>query len=47
VGIAWAQVVVAYVGYLVYLGWRRQQLLRDEDARRVIERPAAGGGGRP
>jgi hypothetical protein len=47
VGIAWAQVVVAYVGYLVYLGWRRQQLLRDQDARRVIERPAAGGGGRP
>ena len=43
VGIAWAEVVLVYVGYLVYLGWRKRQLLEDADARSLIERDAAGG----
>jgi hypothetical protein len=43
VGIAWAEVVLAYVGYLAYLGWRKRQLLRDDGARALIEREATGG----
>ena len=44
VTIAWLELVLAYVGYLTYLGWRRRKLLADDEARRVIERQAAGGG---
>lgn len=43
VTIAWAEVVLVYAGYLAYLGWRKRQLLRDDDARRLIEREATGG----
>lgn len=37
VSIAWAQVVLAYVGYLVYLGWRRRRLLADDRAQRLVQ----------
>jgi hypothetical protein len=43
VSIAWAQVVLAYGGYLAYLGWRKRRLLTDEDARRIIDTGAAEG----
>jgi hypothetical protein len=39
VSIAWAQVVLAYGGYLAYLGWRKRRLLADADARRIITEP--------
>jgi len=41
VTIAWGQVVLAYGGYLAYLGWRKRRLLEDAEARRVIERGAS------
>lgn len=44
VSIAWLEVLLAYGGYLAYLGWRRRQLLRDGEALRVIERQTAHGG---
>jgi hypothetical protein len=37
VTIAWLQLVVAYGGYLAYLGWRRRQLLRDERVHRALD----------
>lgn len=43
VTIAWAEVVLVYAGYLAYLGWRKRQLLQDENARALIEREAVGG----
>jgi len=43
VTVAWLELVLAYGGYLVYLGWRRRKLLADDRARRVIEREAGGG----
>lgn len=42
VTVAWVELLVAYGGYLFYLRWRRQRLLRDERARRVLEREAGG-----
>ncbi len=51
VSIAWLEVVLAYGGYLAYLGWRRRQLLRDGDALRLLERQdtnaGPGSGGQP
>ncbi len=41
VSIAWAEVVLAYVGYLVYLGWRRRQVLREHGARQLAADPVA------
>jgi len=43
VAIAWGEVVLAYGGYLAYLGWRKRQLLRDHDAQRLLTRDARGG----
>jgi hypothetical protein len=37
VTIAWLQLVVAYGGYLAYLGWRQRQLLRDDRAQRALQ----------
>jgi hypothetical protein len=45
VAIAWLELVVAYGGYLLYLGWRRRKLLSDDRTSRVLDRPA--GGDRP
>ena len=42
VAVAWLEVVLAYGGYLTYLGWRRRRLLRDERARDVLEREGKG-----
>jgi len=42
VSIAWLEVVLAYGGYLAYLGWRKRQLLRDDDALRIIARDQRG-----
>ena len=33
VTVAWLELVVAYGGYLAYLGWRARRLGRDEDER--------------
>jgi hypothetical protein len=38
VTVAWLQLVVAYGGYLAYLGWRGRQLLRNESAHRALDR---------
>lgn len=43
VSVAWIELIVAYGGYLVYLGWRRRKLLEDDRARRLLERPVDGG----
>ena len=43
VTIAWAEVVLAYGGYLAYLGWRKRRLLEDADARRIITADAGRG----
>jgi hypothetical protein len=37
VTIAWLQLLVAYGGYLAYLGWRQRQLLRDDRAQRALQ----------
>ena len=37
VWIAWGQLIVAYLGYAYYLNWRRDKLLSDDAARRVLE----------
>lgn len=42
VTVAWLEVVVAYVGYLLYLRWRRRRLLRDERAHELLERDRHG-----
>jgi hypothetical protein len=42
VTVAWLQLVVAYGGYMVYLGWRRKRLLADERARALLERDGKG-----
>ena len=42
VSIAWLEVVLAYGGYLAYLGWRRRRLLQDERARSLLEREGKG-----
>jgi hypothetical protein len=39
--VAWSQLVIAYVGYLVYLGWRRRRLLEDDRAQRLLQTEAA------
>lgn len=41
VTIAWLQVVAAYVGYLLYLGWRRRRLLDDDRAQRLLQDEAS------
>jgi hypothetical protein len=41
VSIAWSQLLLAYGGYLAYLGWRRRQLLREHGARESAKWPAA------
>jgi hypothetical protein len=46
VTIAWLQVVIAYGGYLAYLGWRRRQLENDDRAQRLLQAEAAKGGRR-
>jgi len=43
VTIAWSQVVLAYAGYLAYLGWRKRRLLADADAVRIITADTAEG----
>ncbi|CAN5841252.1 hypothetical protein BH23DEI1_BH23DEI1_01390 [soil metagenome] len=40
VSIAWAQVVLAYVGYLIYLGWRHRRLLDDDRVQRLVQSEA-------
>ena len=40
VTIAWLELVLAYGGYLAYLGWRRRRLLADDRAHRQLERGA-------
>ena len=42
VSVAWLEVVLAYGGYLAYLGWRRRRLLQDERARELLEREGKG-----
>ena len=43
VTLAWLELVLAYRGYLFYLGWRSRRLLADDRARRAIEGQAGGG----
>ena len=31
VAVAWLELVVAYGGYLIYLGWRERRARREED----------------
>ncbi len=45
VSIAWAEVLIAYGGYLAYLGWRRRQLLREQNELTARARPVSGPGG--
>jgi hypothetical protein len=40
VTIAWLQVVAAYVGYVIYLRWRRTRLLEDDRAQRLLQAQA-------
>jgi hypothetical protein len=48
VAVAWAQVLLAYGGYLAYLGWRRRRLLEDDRAQRLLQAEASRvDGGRP
>lgn len=42
VTVAWLELVLAYGGYLTYLGWRRRRLLQDERARAHLEREGKG-----
>lgn len=42
VTVAWLQLVLAYGGYLAYLGWRRRRLLGDERTRALLEREGKG-----
>lgn len=43
VTIAWLELVLAYGGYLAYLGWRRRRLLADDRARRSLAGRGDGG----
>ena len=42
VAVAWLELVLAYGGYLLYLGWRRRRLLQDERVREVLGREGKG-----
>ncbi len=42
VAVAWLELVLAYGGYLAYLGWRRRRLVQDERAREVLGREGKG-----
>lgn len=42
VTVAWLEVVLAYAGYLTYLGWRRRRLIKDERARELLGRGEKG-----
>lgn len=42
VTVAWLEVVLAYGGYLLYLRWRRQRLLRDRRAQALLDAEAGG-----
>ncbi|MFO7546326.1 MAG: hypothetical protein R6W77_12615 [Trueperaceae bacterium] len=33
IALAWGQLILAYVGYLVYLGWRARRAREGEDRR--------------
>ena len=46
VAIAWSQVLIAYGGYLAYLGWRRRRLEADDRAQRLLQAEGAKGGRR-
>jgi hypothetical protein len=41
VTIAWVEVVLAYLGYLTYVSWRRRRLLEDDRAQRLLQDEAA------
>jgi hypothetical protein len=42
VGVAWVELLLAYGGYLAYLGWRRRRLVADERAHDVLDREGKG-----
>jgi hypothetical protein len=43
VAVAWLELVLAYGGYLLYLGWRRRKLLSDDRSSRALGGRAAEG----
>jgi hypothetical protein len=42
VSVAWVELLLAYGGYLAYLGWRRRRLVADERAHDVLDREGKG-----
>lgn len=42
VSVAWIELVLAFAGYLAYLGWRRRRLQRDERAHHLLARDTEG-----
>jgi hypothetical protein len=42
VTLAWGELILAYGGYLLYLNWRRQKLLRDHENQQSLARSMKG-----